>query len=107
MDTCQFTYMSKINDTKQVVLGVEQSWDVLCVKLDREGLGLPNGTHYFTITVTGPKLFAVDDNGTNVYYHDEGKWHRYITAYDIKFDTMADTGNGCPPKALIQAENNQ
>jgi hypothetical protein len=105
MDTCQFTYIRKKDDAKKTALGVEQSWDVLCVKLDREGPGLPDGTHYFTISVDGPQLFAVDANGTSVYYHDEGKWHRYITACDIKFGTMDDTGVGCPPRALVAVEN--
>lgn len=100
MDTCQFTYISKLDDKKRTVLGVEQSWDVLCAKLGREGPGLPDGTHYFTISVLGPELFAVDVTGTSVYYHKEDQWHRYITACDIKFGTIDDDGKGCPSRAL-------
>ena len=107
MDTCQFTYIRKVDDTQRTAVGVEQSWDVLCVKLDRDGPGLPNGTHYFTISVDSPQLFAVDNNGIDVYYHDDNNWHRYITACDIKFGTIADTGNGCPPRALAESQNNQ
>jgi hypothetical protein len=107
MDTSQFTYIRKDDDLKQTTLGVEQSWDVLCVKLGREGPGLPDGTHYFTISAEGPELFAVDANGNNVYYHDEGKWHRYITACNIHFGTMDDTGTGCPPRALAATESSQ
>jgi hypothetical protein len=105
MDTCQFSYLGKKTDLKQTALGVEQSWEALCVKLDRDGPGLPDGTHYFTISVEGPELFAVDANGTNVYYHDEGKWHRYITAFDIQIGVMDDADTGCPPRALATAEN--
>jgi hypothetical protein len=105
MDTCQFSYIRKKDDTKRTALGVEQSWEVLCVKLDREGPGLAGGTHYFTISIDGPELFAVDANGTNVYYHDEGQWHRYITACDIKFGTMDDADMGCPPRAVAATKS--
>jgi hypothetical protein len=107
MDTCQFTYVAKKDDLKKTAVGVEQSWDVLCVKLNREGPGLSGGTHYFTISVEGPELFAVDASGSNVYYHHEGQWHRYITACDIKFDTIDDAGMGCPPRAVATAKNSQ
>ena len=100
MDTCQFTYISLKDDSKRTAEGVEQSWDVLCVKLHREGPGLPNGNHYFTTSIDGPELFAVDASGTGVYYHDGDKWHRYVTACDVKFGTRDDTGTGCPPRAI-------
>jgi hypothetical protein len=106
MDTCQFTYIRK-DDLKQTALGVEQSWDVLRVKLGLEGPGLPGGTHYFTISVEGPKLFAVDASGTSVYYHDKGTWHRYVTACDIQFGTMDNTGMSCPPRALASTKSKQ
>ncbi len=104
MDTVQFSYIRKKDDLKQTASGVEQSWEVLCAKLDRDGPGLPDGTHYFTTSVEGPELFAVDASGTNVYYHDMGKWHRYITACDIKFGTMDDNGMGCPSRALAEVK---
>jgi hypothetical protein len=100
MDTCQFSYIRKKDDTKRTALGVEQSWEVLCVKLDRKGPGLAGGTHYFTISIDGPELFAADADDTNVYYHDECQWHRYITAFDIKLSTMDDVGMGYPPRAI-------
>ncbi|CAF1113985.1 unnamed protein product [Adineta steineri] len=99
MDTCQFTYIRRLDDTKRTAVGVEQAWEVLCAKLHRDGPGLRNGTHYFTISVDGPQLFAVDANGTDIYYHDCGQWCRYITASDIIFSTIPDTGSGCPPRA--------
>ena len=99
MDTCRFTFISRQNDAKRTAVGVEQAWEVLCAKLHRTGAGLPNGTHYFTISVEGPELFAVDVSGTAVYYHDCGQWCRYITACDIIQGTLPDTGSGCPPRA--------
>ena len=93
MDTCQFTFVSR-TDTIRTVLGVEQSWDVLCERLHRTGSCLPGGTHFFPVSVEGPELFAVDthDDQIRVYYHDEGGWHPYITARDIIFGMMPDTG---------------
>lgn len=99
MDTCEFTYVRKKDDTEITAKGVEQAWDVLCVALSREGPGLSDGTHYFTISVEGPELFAVDASGTGVYYHHDGQWHRYITARGLEFDTIDDNGMGCPPRA--------
>ena len=83
---------------RETAKGVEQSWDVLCVRLNREGPGLPDGTHYFTTSPEGPELFAVDADGNHVYYHDEGQWHRYITAANIQFSTIDDAGMGCPQR---------
>ena len=99
MDTCQFSYISLRDSLKRTAVGVEQAWEVLCAKLNREGSGLPNGTHYFTISVEGPQLFAVDADRIGVYYHECGVWCRYVTAHDISFGTIPDTGNGCPSRA--------
>ncbi|CAF1255742.1 unnamed protein product [Adineta ricciae] len=101
MDTCQFTYINNA-DMIRTALGVEQSWEVLCERLNRTGLGLPNGTHYLTISYEGPELFAVDKSGEtiDVYYHDLGIWYRYITARDIHFGTMPDT---VPGQTLVRA----
>ena len=103
MDRCQFSYIRRSDDSRVTASGVEQSWEALCVKLDRDGPGLPGGTHYFTTSFDGPQLFAVDASGTNVYYHHDGEWHRYITACDIQFDTIDDAGMGCPPRAMKSA----
>lgn len=105
MDTCQFTYIRKVDDQKQTAKGIEQSWESLCARLNREGPGLSNGTHYFTISFEGPELFAVDSNGTDVYYHDAGEWHRYITAFNIKFDTMEEDNTGFPQREAKPSKN--
>lgn len=101
MDRCQFTYIALRDDMRCTAVGVEQAWEVLCAKLNRDGPGLPNGTHYFTVSPKGPELFAVveNDDHFDVYYHDCGRWFRYVTAYDVVFDTIPDTGDGCPPRA--------
>ena len=59
-------------------------------------LNLTDSTHYFTISVEGPQLFAVDSSG--IYHHDN-QWCQYVTASDIKFSTIDDNGMGCPPRA--------
>ncbi len=107
MDTCRFTYISLRDGAQITAVGVEQAWEVLRAKLGRDGPGLPNGTHYFTISVEGPQLFAVnaDADRTNVYYHECGQWCRYITASDIIYGTMPDTGTGCPPRANADSQN--
>jgi hypothetical protein len=104
MDTCQFSYVSLRDDVKRTAVGVEQAWEVLCAKLQRDGPGLPNGTHYFTISVDGPQLFAVDSEGMGVYYHECGRWCRYVTAHDIIYGTIPDTGTGCPPRATADSQ---
>jgi hypothetical protein len=105
MDTCQFTYISRKDDTKRTALGVEQAWEVLCAKLNRNGPGLKNGIHYFTISVDGPQLFAVDATKDNdVYYHECDQWCRYVTASDIINGTIPDTGAGCPPRATADSQ---
>ena len=107
MDRCQFTYIAKKDDLKKTAVGVEQSWDALCVRLNREGPGLPDGTHCFTTSVEGPELFAVDASRENVYYHHDGQWHRYITAENIQFDTIDDADMSYPTRAVATEQNSQ
>lgn len=102
MDTCQFTYIRRRDGQKVTTLGVEQAWEVLCAEFNRDGPGLIDGIHYRTISVDGPELFAVYGNGLAVYYHDCGVWHKYITAYDIIYDVLPDTGTGCLSRATIK-----
>ena len=35
--------------------------------------------------VRGPEIFAVNSEYTQVYYHDDGEWHPYISARDIRY----------------------
>ncbi|CAF1459123.1 unnamed protein product [Adineta steineri] len=104
MDTCQFTYVSLRDGIQRTALGVEQAWEVLCAKLHRDGPGLPNGKHYFTISVDGPQLFAVDTESDSVYYHECGVWCCYVTARDIIIGTIPDDGTGCPPRATADSQ---
>lgn len=104
MDTCQFTYFSLRDGVQRTAIGTEQAWEVLCVKCNRKGPGLPNGTHYFTISVDGPQLFAVNSDGTRVYYHDYGVWCPYITACDIIFGIIPDDSTGCPRRATADSQ---
>ncbi len=69
------------------VLGIERSWEELKEELGRKGPGYPGATYFKTISYEGPQLFAVV-NDDSVFYQEHGQWHRYITAYDIKFDRI-------------------
>jgi hypothetical protein len=66
------------------VLGIEQSWEELKRDFNRAGPGYPGAIYFKTISAQGPQLFAVVADSV-VFYHDNGQWHRYITACDIKF----------------------
>ena len=37
--------------------------------------------------VRGPEIFAVNSEYAQVYYHDDGEWHPYISARDIRYTT--------------------
>jgi hypothetical protein len=69
------------------VLGIERSWEELKEEMCRTDPGYPGAIYFKTISVQGPQLFAIV-NDDSVFYHDLRKWHRYITACDIKFGTM-------------------
>lgn len=87
MDTCAFTYISKVDSMPKRALGIEQSWEELKRDFARTGPECPGAVYFKTISVQGPQLFAVVDD-QQVFYHEHGNWHRYITAFDIKFGTM-------------------
>lgn len=87
MDTCEFSYISRMDSTPRRVLGIEQSWEELKRDMGRAGSGCTGAIYFKTISAEGPQLFAVVDDHT-VFYHEHGQWHRYITACDIKFGTI-------------------
>lgn len=97
VDTCEFSYISRVDSLPKQVLGIERSWEQLKLELDRTGSGYPGAIYFKTITYQGPQLFAVVDDGT-VLYHEGNGWHRYITAFDVRFGTMEST-NLNPPRA--------
>lgn len=98
MNTCGFYYIRRQDNLPIHVKGIETSWFELQVEFGRTGPGYPDATYYKRISDEGPELFAVV-NKKWVLYHDEGKWHRYITACDLKFDTILD--NKLPSKQTI------
>ena len=97
MDTCEFAYISRVDSLPKQVLGIERSWEQLKLEMGRTGSGYPGAIYFKTISYQGPQLFAVIDDKT-VLYHDQNKWHRYITACDVRFGTMEST-NLNPPRA--------
>ncbi len=87
MNTCSFTYVTLRTYLPCRVTGIERTWDYLKNEFDRQGDGLPDPTaRYFETMGVGPQLFAVADH--SVYYHDQQKWFKYKSAFDIIFDTM-------------------
>ena len=93
MNTCEFYYIRRRDNLPIQAKGIEKSWSELQREFGRNGSGYPGATYFKTISPEGPELFAVV-NKKWVLYHDGGKWHRYITACDIKFDTIRDKSNG-------------
>jgi hypothetical protein len=89
MNICEFYYIRRRDNLPIQAKGIEKSWSELQREFGRNGPGYPGATYYKTITAEGPELFAVV-NKRWVLYHDGGKWHRYITACDIKFETIRD-----------------
>lgn len=98
MNICEFYFIRRRDNLPIQAKGIEKSWTELQKEFGRKGPGYPDATYYKTISPEGPELFAVV-NKKWVLYHDGGKWHRYITACDIKFETIG--GNNLSSKSLI------
>ncbi len=87
MNTCSFSYVTLSTKLPCRAMGIERTWEYLKNEFDREGDGLPDPTaKYFETIGAGPQLFAVVDQ--SVYYHDQQKWFKYKSAFDIVHDTM-------------------
>ena len=82
--TCTFTYTSAKKFLVITATGVERSWNDLKIEFDLEGEGLSDARYYKTISVDGPRLFAVRPDQTVWYFDDDG-WHRYQTAKDLQY----------------------
>jgi hypothetical protein len=89
MNTCEFYYIRRRDNLPIQAKGIEKTWSELQREFGRNGPGYPGASYFKTISSEGPELFAVV-NQRWVLYHDGGKWHRYITACDIKFETIHD-----------------
>lgn len=102
MDTCEFSYISRIDSMPKEAWGIEQSWEQLKIEMGRTGPGYPGAIYFKTMSPQGPKLFAVIGDNI-VLYHDQGEWHRYITAYGIRFNTKEST-NPNPDRATNESD---
>jgi len=86
-EMCTFSYISKVDFAPKTAIGVERTWLDLKLEFNRTGEGLAGAKYYKRISEQGPQLFAVKlDN--SVWYHDNGKWHRYQTATNIQFKNL-------------------
>ncbi|CAF1102531.1 unnamed protein product [Rotaria sordida] len=87
MNTCEFYYIRRQDNLPIQAKGIEKSWPELQQEFGHTGPGYPGATYYKTISSEGPELFAVV-NKRWVLYHERDKWYRYITACDLKFETI-------------------
>lgn len=103
MNICEFYYIRRRDNLPIQAKGIEKTWAELQREFGRIGPGYPGATYFKTISPEGPELFAVV-NEKWVLYHDGGKWHRYITACDIKVQSIRDNkSNG--KQAIDQDED--
>ena len=104
MDACAFTYISKADSMPKHAIGIEQSWEELKRDFDRTGPECPDAMHFKTISLQGPQLFAVT-NDNQVFYHDNGHWYRYITAFDVKFGIIESSSSNIQRTTSDQLED--
>jgi hypothetical protein len=90
---CVFTYESDRDwGVTRTALGIACSWAILCNEFHRQGPPCPatNVIHFRTISILGPKLFAVNLNNLKVFYHDGSQWHQYQSARNVRLGTLED-----------------
>ena len=89
MNTCSFTYVTLRTLLPCRATGLERSWEYLKREFNRQGEGLPDpSAKYFETITCGPQLFAVTGS-SSVFYHDQGQWCKYKSAYDIEHGTIS------------------
>lgn len=90
---CAFTYDS-IQDMgmTRTAVGIGCSWLKLKKRFSRYGPPCPgtNVQHYQTISLLGPKLFAVDLSNFKVFYHNGRQWCQYQSARNVRFGRLED-----------------
>lgn len=87
MNTCSFSYVTLRQNLPCRAIGVERTWEYLKNEFDRQGEGLQDPTaKYFETIGQGPQLFAVTDQA--VFYHDQQRWFKYKSAFNIVHDVM-------------------
>lgn len=88
--TCEFYYIRRRDNLPVQTKGIETTWPELQKEFHHKYVGYPGAIYYKTISAEGPEMFAVV-NRKWVLYCDKGKWHRYVTACDIKIETICET----------------
>jgi hypothetical protein len=84
VEICEFTFTSAETLWNVSTKGIESSWYDLKRKLNRNGTECDSSASYYEkISPKGPQLFAVVNN-TFAFFHDNGAWHNYRTARNIK-----------------------
>jgi hypothetical protein len=90
---CAFTYESDRDwGVTRTALGIARAWPDLRKEFFRQGPPCPgrNVLHLRTISIVGPKLFAVNLNNLKVFYHDGYQWHQYESARNVRFGKLKD-----------------
>lgn len=89
VESCEFTFTSKIDLRVVRARGTEASWDDLKEQFDRKGPHCgPSALYYRTESARGPQLFAIIGNDS-VYYHEDSLWEKYLSARDIQCSLVA------------------
>jgi hypothetical protein len=90
---CAFTYESDRDyGVTRTALGIACSWPDLRKEFFRQGPPCPgrNVLHLRTISIVGPKLFAVNLDNLSVFYNDGYQWHQYESARNVRFGKLKD-----------------
>jgi hypothetical protein len=90
---CAFTYESDRDfGVTRTALGIARSWPDQCNEFFRQGPPCPatNVIHFRTISLLGPKLFAISLDNLKVFYHDGYEWHQYESARNVRLGKLKD-----------------
>lgn len=83
LEICEFTFTSHVDFQFVHAKGIESSWYDLKHKFNEEDAQLyPTASYYETFSIRGPRFFAII-NYTSVFYYNDGKWHKYLSATNI------------------------
>ena len=82
-EMCEFTFIGLDYSRTVHAKGIESSWYDLKRKFKLTGPECsPEASYYERISNQGPQLFAII-NDHSVFYHDDGKWHKYRSAENV------------------------
>ena len=91
VEICQFRFTSPYTRQDIDVKGRESSWYDLKHQFNRQSEKFNSSASYYqTISITGPRLFAIV-NHSSVFYHHNEQWYEYKSERDIECDLIASS----------------